>query len=347
MGIPFPAMPAEMRRAVDSCVAQFETKRSAFALLGGRAKAAVKQKPRWAFLHVPKTAGTMIDHVFTGYLLAHGHEVSTMLVKGINRDPGLRKVAPADFLACDRSELRATLDRRQFAYVSQHLHGDAIRAFGADYLRFTVLRDPYDRFASEFMFRLQRSRRPGWTENELKRLAHALLEERRNIYCRTFAWDVPHDEAHLPTIVDQVNERLDCVFVQEDLKTALTVLLNQFAPAAVWVTSTYNDTRGSPQRDAMDAFLDREVRSVFVDENACDRLLYEHFCRQNTALSNELGPREAEQVFLAPPANFMPAGNGTVGVLTPRIGAAEAIAAGGSPEHYFDFSTVSLSRAAT
>jgi len=40
----------------------------------------------------------------------------------------------------------------------------------------------------------------------------------------------------------------------------------------------------------------------------------------------------------------MPTDNGAVGVLIQRIGTAEAIAAGGSPEHYFDFSTVSLTR---
>ena len=276
----------------------------------------------------------MIDHVFTGYLLAHGHDVNTMLVKGINRDASLKKVAPADFLACGRNDLRAVLDRRNFVYVSQHIQGDAITALGEDYLRFTVLRAPYDRFASEFMFRLQRSAKPGWTESELKQLAHSLLMERRNIYCRAFAWDVPHDEAHLPDVIARLMERLDCIFVHEDLNTALTVLLNQFAPAAVWVGSTYNDTRGSSQRARIDAFLDREVRSAFDRENICDRLVYEHFCRENASLGDVLGARKAEQTFLAPPANFMPAGNGAVGVLIPRIGTAEAIAAGGSPEHY-------------
>ena len=286
----------------------------------------------------------MIDHVFTGYLLAHGHSVDAMLVKGINRDASLRKVAPADFLVCDRSALRAVLDRARYVYVSQHLQGDAIDALGDDYLRFTVLRDPYDRFASEFTFRLQRSGKSRFTAGELDQLAQSLVAERRNVYCQTFAWDVPQDEAHLPEIIARLKTRLDCVFVQEDLGTAMTVLLNQIAPAAVWVGSRYNETRDSPQRAANDAFLEREVRSVFARENLCDRLLYEHICRENAALRNAISSQAVDRAFLAPPANFMPAGNGAIAVLIPRIDAAATIAGRGPDGGYFDFAIVPVGR---
>lgn len=331
----YTALREEMDRTAQAYVAHFAARRDAFALLGRPTTMPTRRKSRWAFLHVPKTAGTMIDYVFSGYLVAHGHSVDAMLVKGLNRDASLKVIAPADFLVCDRNGFRAALDRGDYAFVSQHVQGDVITAIGDDYLRFTVLREPYERFASDFTFRLQRSGKRHWNERELAQVAQSLLAKRRNIYCRTFAWDVPCDESRVMDIIACLGARLDCIFVHEDLDTALTVLLNQIEPAAVWVGGKYNDTRALLQRAPIDAFLDREVRSTFVRENACDCLVYKYFCEKNAALRADIGSREADRAFLAPPTNFF-ARDGATGVLIPRIDDVATISGRGPEKGYFD-----------
>ncbi len=271
----------------------------------------MKKKKKIAFLHFQKTGGISIDNFIFSYCSMNNINFDRISMKGINSS---EKSTKEDGIESDQSKS----DYGRFFYISNHFSGEQFRDISEEFFKFTVIRDPYQRFKSHCLFLIAKKKVRD-LDGALS-ICDAILAQYSDHYVRTIGACVQKNmnSCHL---FQNALSYFDIICTLDGLDSVYSSIFSRYKDAII-LSPKENSTLEKAKK-YFSSFVDEKFHVKLIDRNQNDLRFYKLMRNYETDRVEANLPIGKKRLVVVPPIkrNF----NSRTSIFIPRFVEIDAI----------------------